>query len=135
MSIRNAMEEAFNRGEKFKDQFFSEIMSSQAVNGLLQNELFLKSLTRVLNTKYEIKRALRTNLRGLLKAFNVPSRDEINSMERKIRRLETEIDGIHRKILTTRLSQSKAKKSASRPTTSRRSAKRKPKSRAKPRRR
>jgi polyhydroxyalkanoate synthesis regulator phasin len=114
MSIRHAMEEAFHRGEKIKDQIFSEVMSSEAVNGLLQNELFLRSLTKVLNTKYEIERAVRTNIRTVLKALNVPSRDEINTMERKIHRLEGEIDGIHRKLLTSRLSKSKGKKTAAR---------------------
>ena len=107
MNIRHAMEEALHRGEKFKDQLFTEVLSSDTVNGLLQNDLFLKSLTKVLNTKYEVERAVRTNIRHVLKALNVPSRDEINTMERKIHRLEHEIDGIHRKILTKRLSKGK----------------------------
>ena len=104
MSLRSAMEEAFHRGEKIKDQFFNDMMNSPTVNHFLQNELFLKSLTKLLNTKYELKRAFKTNFRTMLQVFNVPTRDEINSMERKIHRLENEIDGIHRKILTARLS-------------------------------
>jgi len=107
MNIRSAMEEAFQRGEKFKEQFLTEMMNSPTVNQLLQNELFLKSLTKVLNTKYELKRAFKTNFKNMLRVFNVPSRDEINSMERKIHRLENEIDGIHRKILTSRLAKGK----------------------------
>lgn len=103
MGLRNAMEEAFHRGEKIKDQIISDVMHSQAVNDLLQNEVFLKSLTRVMNTKYELKKAFRTNLKSVLKLFNLPSRDEINVMERKLNRLENEIDGIQRKVLTSRL--------------------------------
>lgn len=108
MTLRSAMEEAFHRGEKIKEQFINDMMNSPTVNNFLQNELFLKSFTKVLNTKYEIKRAFKTNFRTMLKVFNVPTRDEINSMERKIHRLENEIDGIHRKILTTRLTQKKS---------------------------
>lgn len=115
MNIRSAMEEAFQRGEKFKEQVLTDMMNSGAVNQLLQNELFIKSLSKVLNTKYEIKRALKTNFKSMLKAFNVPSRDEINSMERKIHRLENEIDSIHRKILTSRLASGKKSSSKSAP--------------------
>lgn len=125
MSLRTAMEEAFQRGEKIKDQFLDDLVNSEAINNLLQNELFINSLTRVLNTKYELKRAVKTNFRAMLKIFNVPTRDEINSMERKIHRLETELDGIHRKILTSRLA-SKDKKSP-RKTTTKAKAKAKPK--------
>jgi hypothetical protein len=111
MSLRSAMEEAFHRGEKIKDQFFSDMMNSPTVNHFLQNDLFLKSFTKLLNTKYELKRAFKTNFRTMLQVFNVPTRDEINSMERKIHRLENEIDGIHRKILTARLSSAHKKSS------------------------
>jgi hypothetical protein len=108
MNIRTAMEEAFQRGEKIKDQLLHDFMNSQAVGDLLQNELVLKSLSKVLNTKYELKKAVRSNLKHVLKLFNVPSRDEIHSMERKITRLESEIDGIHRKVMTSRLARAKS---------------------------
>ncbi len=123
MSIRSTMEEALQRGEKIKEQFLTEMMNSSTVNQLLQNDLFIKSLTKVLNTKYELKRAFKTNFKSMLKVFNVPSRDEISSMERKIHRLENEIDVIHRKMLTTRLASSKSSRSKSNSNT----AKKKPK--------
>lgn len=109
MSIRTAMEEAFHKGEKIKDQLLADVMSSQAVNDLLQNELFLRSLTKVINTKYEIQKALKHNVKSVLKLFNLPSREEISVMERKLNRLENEIDGIQRKVLNTRLQKSRAK--------------------------
>lgn len=110
MSIRTAMEEAFQRGEKIKDQLLHDFINSQAVGELLQNEVFLKSLSKVLNTKYELQKAFRSNLKNVLRMFNVPSRDEIHSMERKITRLESEIDGIHRKVMTARLTRNKSAK-------------------------
>ena len=109
MGIRTAMEEAFHRGEKIKDQLIADVMNSQAVNELLQNDLFLKSLTRMINTKYELQKAFRSNLRNVLKLLNLPSRDEINVMERKLNRLESEIDGIQRKVMTSRLQAHKTK--------------------------
>lgn len=123
MSLRSAMEEAFHRGEKIKDQFFNDMMNSPTVNHFLQNELFLKSFTKLLNTKYELKRAFKTNFRTMLQVFNVPTRDEINSMERKIHRLENEIDGIHRKILTARLSHTRPSAAKKSSTTKEKSAK------------
>ncbi len=127
MSLRTVMEEALQRGEKFKEQILTEVLSSQAVQDLFQNELFLKSLSRVLNTKYEIQKALKSNVRTMLKVFNVPTREEVHSMERKIHRLETEIDGIHRKILTERLSSQGEKKTPQAKKTSPRKASPKPK--------
>jgi len=117
MGIRTAMEEAFQRGEKIKEQIIQDVMNSQAMGDLLSNEYFLKSLGALMNTKYELKKALRTNLKSVLKIFDLPSRDEINTMERKLSRLETEIDGIHRKVMTSRLAKTKpahAAKKASR---------------------
>ncbi len=108
MNIRNAMEEAFQKGEKLKEQIIQEVMGSHTVNDLMQNEYFLKSLSVLLNTKYELKKALRSNLRNVLRLFNLPSRDEIHSMERKIHRLENEMDGINRKVMTARLARVKA---------------------------
>ena len=109
MGIRTAMEEAFHRGEKIKDQLIADVMNSQAVNELLQNDIFLKSLTRMINTKYELQKAFRSNVKNVLKLLNLPSRDEISVMERKLNRLESEIDGIQRKVMTTRLQSQKNK--------------------------
>jgi len=109
MSIRTAMEEAFHKGEKIKDQLLADVMGSQAVNDLLQNELFLRSLTKVINTKYELQKALKNNVKNVLKLFNLPSREEISMMERKLNRLENEIDGIQRKVLSTRLQKARTK--------------------------
>lgn len=108
MSIRTAMEEAFQRGEKIKEQILHDVLNSEAVGDLMQNEYFLRSLSALMNTKYELKKAIRTNLKSVLKIFDLPTRDEINTMERKLHRLETEIDGIHRKVMTTRLAKPKA---------------------------
>ncbi|KAB2838591.1 hypothetical protein F9K50_09010 [bacterium] len=108
MSIRTTMEEAFHRGEKIKAQILEDVMNSQAMGELLQNEYFLKSLSALMNTKYELKKALRSNLKSVLRIFDLPTRDEINTMERKLSRLETEIDGIHRKVMTARLAKAKA---------------------------
>jgi uncharacterized protein Yka (UPF0111/DUF47 family) len=63
-----------------------------------------------MNTKYELKKAFRTNLKSVLKLLNLPSRDEISVMERKLNRLENEIDGIQRKALTSRLQKTHATK-------------------------
>ena len=131
MSIRTAMEEAFQRGEKIKDQVIDELINSQTINNLLSNELFINSLTKVLNTKYELKRAFKTNFRTMLKAFNVPTRDEINAMERKIHRLETELDGIHRKILTSRLGSAQKKTGTKRAAPKKSAAKTKAKAKTK----
>lgn len=105
MGIRDTMEEALQRGESIKDRLLQDILGSKKAQELMQNESFLKSLGKILSTHYEIKDAIRSNLQSFLKNFNLPSRDEVSVMERKVRRLENEVEGIQRKVMANRLSQ------------------------------
>lgn len=98
MGIRRSMEEALQKGEKIKDQFINDLMRSQAVNQLLQNEVFLKSLTKVVTAKYEIEKSVKTNIQTVLKALNLPSRDELSTVKRKLHRLEDEMDILNQKV-------------------------------------
>ncbi|HCU24204.1 MAG TPA: hypothetical protein DF383_04225, partial [Deltaproteobacteria bacterium] len=102
------MEEAFHRGEKIKNQLVHDLLNSETVGELMQNEYFLKSLSALMNTRYELKKAFRSNIKSVLRIFDLPSRDEIHSMERKLSRLETEIAGIHHKVMETRHPKAKA---------------------------
>lgn len=107
MSLRSAMEEALQRGEKIKDQVLSEVLSSEALNQLMQNELFLKSLTKILTTKHEIQQAMKKNMKVIFQALKVPTRDEINSLERKFNRLENEVGSLQRKTVSASLAKKK----------------------------
>ncbi len=98
MGIRNTMEEALQKGEKIKDQFLSDLMRSQTVNQLLQNEVFLKSLTKVITTKYEIEKSVKTNVKSFLKALNLPSQEDLSTVKRKLHRLEDEMDILNKKV-------------------------------------
>ncbi|MCB1214840.1 MAG: hypothetical protein KDK66_05120, partial [Deltaproteobacteria bacterium] len=81
MDIKGVMEEALERGEKFKEQLFVELVNSDVINKLLQNETFLKSLGKVLNAKYEFQRSLKANLKTILKTLDLPNNSEVKSME------------------------------------------------------
>lgn len=105
MSLRTAMEEVLQRGGKFKDQVLNDVINSHAVIQITNNGLFLKPLTKVLTATHEIQQVMKKNFKAGLHAFNVPTRDEIRSMVRKLNRLETEMSSIHRKVLASRMDQ------------------------------
>lgn len=115
MAVQSFLGEAFKRGEKMKVKFIEDVFHSRFINQLLKNENFLKAIVAVLNTKTGLEKKVSENVHGLLKIFDIPTKSEIVSMERKIHHLESEIDNIHRKALTQRLRQKASKKLSHRP--------------------
>ncbi|MBI2336263.1 MAG: hypothetical protein HYU97_05840 [Deltaproteobacteria bacterium] len=103
MWIQNVMNEALQRGEKIKNQIVQGVLSSKTLEELLSNEKVLRSVTKAFSTKQQLEKTLRTNLRKALKFIEIPSREDLRHMQTKISQLETEMDGIHRKIMTSKL--------------------------------
>ena len=109
MSLHNFLEQAFERGERIKSQVLEDLMNSGLVNQLLKNEKFLNAMVGLLNMKSGMEKRLHRNLNFLMKLCEIPTRDEISGMEKKIRHLETEIESIHRRVLTQSLRKKAAK--------------------------
>ncbi|MFO1519936.1 MAG: hypothetical protein U1F57_09790 [bacterium] len=109
MSLQVFLEKAFERGEKMKGKVLEDLMNSRLVNQLLKNEKFLNTVVAVLNAKSGIERKVHRKLNFLLKFLEVPTREEIRDMEKKIKQLEHEIETIHRRELSQSLKRKAAK--------------------------
>jgi len=109
MSVQSFLEQALQRGERIKSQMLEDLMNSGVVNQLLKNEKFLNGVVAVLNFKSGVEKKIHRNINFLMKLCEIPTRDEINGMEKKIRHLETEIESIHRRVLTQSLRRKAAK--------------------------
>lgn len=109
MSLHNFFEQALQRGERIKSQMLEDLMNSGMVNQLLKNEKFLNAVVALLNVKSSVEKKIHRNINFLMKMCEIPTRDEIQGMEKKIRHLETEIEGIHRRVLTQSLRRKAAK--------------------------
>ncbi len=110
MWFQDVMTEALERGEKIKNQLVKGVLHSKTFEEIISNERVLKSVSKAFTTKHQIEKTLRSNLKKALKFIDIPSREDIRSMQTKINQLENEMDGIHRKIMTkaSRPSQAKA---------------------------
>ena len=109
MSLQNFLEQALQRGERIKSQMFEDLMNSGVVNQLLKNEKFLNTVVALLNMKSSLEKRVHRKINFLMKLCEIPTRDEIQGMEKKIRHLETEIEGIHRRVMTQSLRRKAAK--------------------------
>jgi len=109
MSLQNFLEQALQRGERIKSQMFEDLMNSGFVNQLLKNERFLNTVVTLLNMKSGLEKRVHRKINSLMKLCEIPTRDEIQGMEKKIRHLETEIEGIHRRVMTASLRRKAAK--------------------------
>lgn len=109
MDLQKFLDEAMERGEKIKTQMVEGLLNSRFVNQLLKNEKFLNTVVAILNAKSGIERRLHKKLNFILKSLELPTRDDVHGMEKKIHRLENEIETVQRRMMTQRLRHKAAK--------------------------
>lgn len=117
MGLRKFLNDAMEKGEQIRGKVVGDLLRSRFVNQLLKNEKFLNSVVGILNAKTGVEKSLQGKFNHVLKMFEVPTRDEVKAMERKIHKLEGEIESLQRFMLTQKLknkSQSKSRSSAKR---------------------
>jgi len=113
MDLRKFLHDAMEKGEQIRSKFLEELLHSRLVNQLLKNEKFLNGVVGILNAKTGVERNLQGKLNHVLKLFEVPTRDEVKAMERKIHKLEGEIESLQRFVLSQKLKNKPQAKSRS----------------------
>jgi hypothetical protein len=103
MGLQNFLAKSLERGEKMKAHLINHVLHSAIVNQLLKNEKFLNGVATVLNAKSGVENKVHRRVNCFLKYFEIPTREEIQNIERKIHRLENEMEGVHRRVLTQSL--------------------------------
>ena len=109
MDLKNLIDEAIARGEKMKSDVLSEIFKSKAIQELVSSRKFVKAVTRIIETKEEVKRALNRQVSGIFEMMDVPTKDEVKKIGLQISRIEKEIEALGRKKIE--VSTLKSKKS------------------------
>ncbi len=120
MTFQDFLKDAAERGEKIKARFIDELLQSRFINQLLKNKMFVEGIVSILNAKSGVEKSLHHNLNLILKMLEIPTSDTLSGMERKIHRLENEIETLNRKRVTKSL----RKKSPSKTSKPRKKAKR-----------
>ncbi|GEM_PF-2535434 len=103
MDLRKFLHHAMEKGEQIKTKLVEDVLQSRLVNQLLKNEKFLSGVVGLLNAKTGVERKLQGKFNHVLKMLEVPTRDEVKVMERKIHKLENEIETLQRVVLSQKL--------------------------------
>ncbi len=117
MNVRKFLNDAMEKGEQIRGKFVGDLLRSRFVNQLLKNEKFLNGVVGIINAKSGVEKTIQGKMNHVLKIFEVPTRDEVKAMERKIHKLEGEIESLQRFMLSQKLknkSQTKSRSSAKR---------------------
>jgi hypothetical protein len=92
MKLKAIWDETLVRGEKLKDEVVAEILKTKTVKEIVTNKYFINAVTRVIETKEEVKRALGKQMKVLFHKVEVPTQIELKSLAAKLKQLEKIID-------------------------------------------
>lgn len=98
--LREVLEDATRRAEKLKRDIVRELLSSTALADLLHSKRFLETISRILNSKKEVSRLIRRQVRDVLKMMSIASKGELQSCEKRMHELERRVDQLSRRSKT-----------------------------------
>jgi|GEM_PF-2149014 hypothetical protein len=99
MNLKAILDEAKTRGEKLKNEVVAELLKSRTLSEIVSNKHFITALTRVIQTKDEVKKTLNTQIKAILDVMDVPSKEDILGIAGKLGSLEKIIDKVGRKTI------------------------------------
>ena len=114
MNLKSFLEDAFVKGENLKDELASELLNSKVLKEFLNSDIFAKAITTAIKTKDELTRVIRHNVKSAMQVMDIPSRQDLSSIERKLDQLEKVVDRVGKKTITVKSLSSIKKKKASR---------------------
>ena len=88
--LKEVIEDAIQRGERLKIDI---------LNDLVSNKRFAETVARVIETKEAIGQILRKNVHEVLKVMSIPSQEQIVTYERRVQKLEHQIDQLGRQLM------------------------------------
>lgn len=97
--LREVLEDTLRRGEKLKRDIVGQVLSSAALSDLIHSKHFAETIAKVIQTKGEISALLRRNVHEVLKMMSIPSREQIATYERRVQKLEHQIDQLGRQFM------------------------------------
>lgn len=102
MTFNSFIEEALSRGETLRDEIRSELLRSKMVREIVNNEIFVKAVSKAVRTKDEVAQKLRQNVRTVLQLMDVPSRIDLERLGQKFDQLEKQINRIGKQTITVK---------------------------------
>jgi uncharacterized protein Yka (UPF0111/DUF47 family) len=101
--LKEVIDDALARGERLKKDIVEQILKSATLNELINHKRFAETVAKVIRTKDEITRSVHRNVQDALRAMKIPSKQQITAYERRIDKLERQIDSIGRHVMKKKL--------------------------------
>ena len=101
--LKEVIDDALARGERLKKDIVGQILKSATLNELINNRRFAETVARVIQTKDEITRSIRRNVQDALRAMSIPSKQQIETYEKRVDQLERKIDTLGRNLFRSGL--------------------------------
>lgn len=108
--LKEIVDDAIARGEKLRKDIVGQVLSSVAFGDLINNKKFTDTVAKVIQTKDGISKMLHRKIVDTLEVMSIPSREQIELYERRVRKLEGQIDRLGRQIIKKKLSSSRRKR-------------------------
>lgn len=102
MNIRQILEEALQKGEKIKQDVTAEILKNRLVHDLVSSDLVSMALSAVSSTRDGVTRVIRDNAKSVLRIMDLPSRNDLSSLQKKLDHLEKVVDRVGKKAITVK---------------------------------
>jgi BMFP domain-containing protein YqiC len=102
MNFKNFFTEALVKGEALKDELAGEVLKSKLLQDVVRSELFTKAVTKVIKTKEEVEKAIKSHVKNVLNMMDVPSRADIGGLQQKLHHLEKIIDRVGKQNVTVK---------------------------------
>lgn len=114
LNIKDFLDNALSRGENLKEEITRELKKSKMVHEILKNEFFIKGLSTIIKTKDEVSKAIKDNVKNVLKVMQIPSKNDLSHLEHKLSSIEKSVDKVGKRAITVKslrkISQAKAAK-------------------------
>ena len=123
--LKEALEDALARGGQIRDEITKDLLHSQFVADLANNPRFINTVSAVIRSKEEVTRTIQKKVKEIMTVMNIPTRQQLRSYEKRVARLERDLDTITRRAAKPTAGTTKARKKVQKKAASRKKVARK----------
>ncbi|MBU0504575.1 MAG: hypothetical protein ABII18_06790 [bacterium] len=88
MNFKLLLDEAINRGEKIKTEVLAEVLKSKAIKEIVSNKNFISAVTRIIETKDEVKKVIDKQVKTIFDVMDVPTQKDMLNITKQLKKYE-----------------------------------------------